>query len=74
MGEPAEAPDNVAMMFGMRKVIGAETARQRDGPFLVGQVFRMRERQYEELAHLEREFAVIPGGERTRFCAAAVSL
>ena len=45
MREPAEAPDNVAMMLGVRKVIGAETARQCDGPFLVRQVFRVRERQ-----------------------------
>ena len=54
------------MLLGVRQIVGAQLTRQRDGPLLVGQVLRVRERQHEELAHLQGKAAVVAGRKRER--------
>src|SRR5262249_38791445 len=49
--EPPEATDDVGMSLGVfRELIVAVAARERDAAFLIGDVFRVLERQIEELA------------------------
>ena len=48
MGEPAEASDDVAVVPGVGQRGSPSAFGEGDGPLLVGQIFRMRERQHEE--------------------------
>src|SRR5262249_9032320 len=49
--ESAEATDDVGMSLGVFRELGvAVAARERDAAFLIGEIFRVLERQIEELA------------------------
>src|SRR5215467_6524517 len=59
--EPPEATDDVGMSLGVfRELIVAVTARERDAAFLIGEVFRVLEREIEELAFGVRDLPVEP--------------
>src|SRR5215471_14471128 len=59
--ESAEATDDVGMLLGVfRGLIVAIAARERDAAFLIGEVFRVLEREIEELAFGVRDLPVEP--------------
>ena len=51
MREAAEAPHDVAMMFGVLEILGTDAPRQRHGALLVGEIFLMPEGQQKEGLH-----------------------
>src|SRR5215467_14650045 len=62
--EPPEATDDVGMSLGVfRELIVAVAARERDAAFLIGDVFRVLERQIEELALGMRGLSVEPASD-----------
>src|SRR6187401_1890568 len=54
MGKMPETPHDVAMMFGMREIVGSNAPRQRNRSLLVGEVLRVGKRQHEKLLQLTR--------------------
>ena len=59
MGKAPEPADDVGMLLGMpREFFFAVAARQLEAVLLVGQIFRMHERQIEKLAFRMRDFLI----------------
>src|ERR1700750_312745 len=64
MREPPEATDDVGMALGVfRELIVAVAARERDAAFLIGDVFRVLERQIKELALGMGDLSVEPASD-----------
>src|SRR5215472_6971174 len=62
--ESAEASDDVGMLLGVfRELIVAVAARERDAAFLIGEIFRVLEREIEELALGVRDLPVEPASD-----------
>ncbi len=63
VGEAPEAPDDGGMLLGVSgEFLVAVAARHRERPFLVGQVFGVRERQVEKAALAMRQLPVEAAG------------
>ena len=62
--ESAEATDDVGMLLGVfRELVVAVAARERDAAFLIGEIFRVLEREVEELAFRVRDLPVEPASD-----------
>src|SRR5215813_8568406 len=64
--EPPEATDDVGMLLGVcHELIVAVTARELNAAFLIGEIFRVHQRQIEELALAVRDPPVEPASDGT---------
>jgi len=61
MGKASEAPDNVAVTFGMGKIRFAQRPKQRHRAILVRQIFGVTERQVDEGPQLRGDPLIMPG-------------
>ena len=70
MRKTPEAFDDEPGTFGVRRIGSADPTRKRDRPLLIGQAFRMLEREIEEHLQLGIDSAIMPGPDRrVRFLA-----
>src|SRR5262249_40808080 len=61
----SEAPNDIGVQLGpAAQVVTTERVYERDGALLVGQAFRVLERQIEEQAPARRDFLVEPACNR----------